>query len=188
MVGFHNKPSLTPRPSSRPACCATCRHARLRLRPPRGLSGPRGVRVRPMRGWVFSASAAGRRCRKSPKAPRPATPAALHRPLPISASSDSPTAYWPDTGVRHGPCTHNEHQTGPQGTPRCHRVLGKAHWTSQTPKGPLFRPRCSPDGRNLKIHTFRSNRAPRTQFFIKKHAPAAPQPGPGWFVALRDAN
>ena len=45
MVGFHNKPSLTPRPSSRPACCATCRHARLRLRPPRGLSGPRGVRV-----------------------------------------------------------------------------------------------------------------------------------------------
>ena len=89
MVGFHNKPSLTPRPSSRPACCATCRHARLRLR---GLSGPRDVRARPMRGWVFSASTAGRRCRKSPKAPRPATPAALRRPLPMSVSSASPAA------------------------------------------------------------------------------------------------
>ena len=131
---------------------------------------------------------AGLRCRECPKALRSATPAALHRPLPISASSDSPTAYWPDTGVRHGPYTRNEYQTGPQGTPRCHRVLGNAHLTSQTPKGPLFRPRCSPDGRNLEIHTFRSNRAPRTQFFIKKHAPAAPQPGPGCPRALRDDN
>jgi hypothetical protein len=176
MVGFHNKPSLTPRPSSRPACCATCRHARLRLR---GLSGPRDVRVKPMRGWVFSASAAGRRCRKSPKAPRPATPAALHRPLPISASSDSPTAYWPDTGVRHGPYAQHGQRTGPQGTPRCHRVLGKAHLTSQTPKGPLFRPRCSPDGRNMKIHTFRSNRAPRTHFSSRSTHQRPPSPDPG---------
>ena len=133
----------------------------------------------PVPEWVFLVPPAGLSCSKCLKAPRSATPAALHRPLPISASSDSPTAYWPDTGVRHGPYAQHGQRTGPQGTPRCHRVLGKAHWTSQTPKGPLFRPRCSPDGRNMKIHTFRSNRAPRTHFSSRSTHQRHPSPDPG---------
>ena len=43
------------------------------------------------------------------------------------------------------------------------RTAGKT--PSQTPNGAMFRPRCSPDGRHLKIHAPRSNRAPRTQIF-----------------------
>ena len=45
--------------------------------------------------WVALAAKAGRRFQKPPKAPRSATPAMPHRPLPISARCGSPSLYWP---------------------------------------------------------------------------------------------
>ena len=75
-------------------------------------------------------------------------------------------------GVRHGPlaCAQHGHRTGPQGTPGCRRVRMGAHCPLQILKGPLARPQCSPDDRNLKIHTFNSNRdrVLKIAFFVPK--------------------
>ena len=108
--------------------------------------------------WMALAAKAGRRFQKPPKAPRSSTPAMPYRPLPISARCGSPSLYWPGAGVRHGPCMHNGHRTGPQAVVGHRRLLGKPCFIPQTPQGPLARQQCSPDGRNLKIHTFHSNR------------------------------
>ena len=138
-------------------------------------------------GWAALAAKAGRRFRKAPKAPRSATPAMLYRPLPISARCGSPSLYWPGAGVRHGPCMHNGHRTGPQAVVGHRRLLGKPCCIPQIPQGPLTRQQCSPDGRNLKIHTFHSNRVLKIAFFVPKYTQRPPRQalgGSGSFVVL----
>ena len=95
--------------------------------------------------WVALAAKAGRRFQKPPKAPRSAAPAMPYRPLPTSARCGSPSLYWPGTGVRHGPCMHNGHRTGPQAVVGHRRLLGKPCCIPQIPQGPLTRQQCSPD-------------------------------------------
>ena len=56
------------------------------------------------------------------------------------------------------------------------------------PGGTRIRPRGGPSGQKLEKHTFHTNRAPKISLFVKKHAPAAPQPGPRCPRALMDAN
>ena len=125
--------------------------------------------------WVALAAKAGRRFQKPPKAPRSATPAMPHRPLPISARCGSPSLYWPGAGVRHGPCMHNGHRTGPQAVVGHHRLLGKPCFIPQMPQGPLARQQFSPDGRNLKIYTFHSNRVLKVAFFVPKYTQRPPR-------------
>ena len=141
-------------------------------------------RAGPGRAWLSAglvpggaalAAKAGRRFRKAPKAPRSATPAMLYRPLPISARCGSPSLYWPGAGVRHGPCMHNGHRTGPQAVVGHRRLLGKPCCIPQIPQGPLTRQQCSPDGRNLKIHTFHSNRVLKIAFFVPKYTQRPPR-------------
>ena len=125
-------------------------------------------------GWAALAAKAGRRFRKAPKAPRSATPAMLYRPLPISARCGSPSLYWPGAGVRHGPCMHNGHRTGPQAVVGHRRLLGKPCCIPQILQGPPTRQQCSPDGRNLKIHTFHSNRVLKIAFFVPNYTQRPP--------------
>ena len=130
--------------------------------------------ARTMRDLVISAPPAGLRFRKSTKAHRSATPAAMRRPLPLSVSSASPAVHWPHTvaGVRHGPDAQHGHRTEPRGTPRCQRVRIRTHFTPQIPKGLMARP---------------LEWSPQIACFVPKHThrPAChPRGGPGSVWAL----
>ena len=150
------------------------------------LAGPGSVRAWCRSGWPWLQNA-GRRFRKPPKAPRSATPARLHRPLPISARCGSPALYWPGAGVRHGPYMQHGTELDPKPRPVHRRLLGKPCCIPQIPQGPLSRPQCSPDGRNLKIHTFHSNRVLKIAFFVPKYTQRPPRQalgGSGSLVVL----
>ena len=130
-----------------------------------------------------SAPAASLLCRNLPAPPSSAASARPHRPQPILVRCGSPEPYWPSpgtgTGVQHGPYMQHGHRNGPQTMVGRRRPLGTPCCTPQIPEGPVPRPQCSPDGRNLKIHTVRSNRRvieSSKSYFSCRSTPSDPAP------------
>ena len=122
-----------------------------------------------------------------PTPPRSATPARPHRPRPISPRWGSLALHWPGPGVQHGPYMQRGHRNGPQTVLGRRRPLGKPCGIPQIPEGPVSRPQCSPDGRNLKIYTFHSNRVLKIAFFVPKYTQRPPRQalgGSGSLVVL----